>query len=83
MEVTRVEDFSGTGQITGAGAKGSVRQCLYYYEEVCTAPRIKFASCRGCCRINPHQAAANLFEKIKQLAAELLNLKEPEQPPLG
>jgi hypothetical protein len=81
MEINPINDFFGTSGIEGAKLKGGVRQCLYYKEEVCAAPRVKFAACRSCCRINPHQAASNLFERIKQLAADILNLREPGQPP--
>jgi len=82
MEINPITDFGGANGVEGARAKGSVCQCLYYFAEVCTAPRIKFESCRACCRINPHQAASNLFERIKQLAADLFNLQEPAPPPL-
>ena len=81
MEINPINDLFGAGGVEGAKLKGGVRQCLYYKEEVCTAPRVKFAACRACCRINPHQAASNLFERIKQLAADIFNLQEPEQPP--
>jgi hypothetical protein len=83
MEINRIEEFSGSGGVTRTGRQGGVRSCLYYFEEVCTAPRVKFAACRSCCRINPHKAASNLFAKIKQLAADIINLPEPEQPPRG
>ena len=81
MEINPISDFGGSNGIEGARLKGGIRQCLYYKEEHCTAPRIRFETCRSCCRINPHQAASNLFEKIKKLAADLFNLQEPEQPP--
>ena len=81
MEISRIENFSSSVEISGLG-RNPDRLCLYYKEEVCAAPRVRFAACRACCRVNPHQAASNLFERIKQLASDLLNLKEPGQPPL-
>jgi hypothetical protein len=83
MEVNPICDPSWHTGVEGTLSYKGPRLCLYYSEELCTAPRAKFAACRACCRINPHQAASNLFEKIKQLAADLLNLKEPAQLPLG
>jgi hypothetical protein len=82
MEITRIGDPYGSGEIERAAHGNFGRLCLYYKEEHCAAPRIKFAACRSCCRIDPHRAASNLFERIKKLAVDLLNLKEPGPPPL-
>ncbi|MCU0640903.1 MAG: hypothetical protein MUC35_02300 [Candidatus Margulisbacteria bacterium] len=81
MEINPVSDPSWNNCVEGPLSYKGPRLCLYYQEEMCAAPRVKFAACRACCRINPHQAASNLFERIKQLAADLFNLKEPGQPP--
>lgn len=83
-DVNRIEDFSASNEIDALKFKSTVRQCIFYKEEVCTAPRIRFAACRTCFRINPRAAERSLFEKIKELAAKLFNLqaKEPGQFPL-
>ncbi len=78
MDIYRIEDFSASNEIETLKFKSSVRQCVYYKEEVCTAPRIRFEACRTCYRISPHAAMRSLFEKIKDLAAKLFNLQETE-----
>lgn len=80
--MVRIEDAYGSNEI---GLQIVLRKCIYYREEVCTAPRVRFVVCRSCVRINPHAAAKNIFEKIKDLAARLFNLpaKEPGQVPPG
>jgi hypothetical protein len=82
MEINPICDPSWHTGIEGTTSYKGPRLCLYYFEEVCAAPRIKFAACRSCCRVDPHRAASNLFERIKKLAVDLLNLKEPGPPPL-
>lgn len=85
MEVNRIEDAHGSNEVDGLQFKSTVRQCIFYKEEVCTAPKIRFEACRTCSRIDPRLAVRTLFEKIKSLAASLFNLpaKEPEEFPPG
>lgn len=83
MDINRIEDFSASNEIDSLRFKSTVRQCVYYKDEVCSAPRIRFAACRTCYRISPRAAERSLFEKIMDLAAKLFNLqvKEPGQFP--
>jgi len=83
MDVSRIEDAYGSNKIDNPRLKSSVRCCIFYKDEVCTAPKIRFEACRACYRINPHLAARGLLEKIKDLATRLFNLPatEPGQPP--
>lgn len=83
MDIYRIEDSSASNEIEMLKFKSTVRQCIFYKEEVCTAPRIRFDACRTCYRIDPRAAMRSLFEKIKDLAAKLFNLREtkPEQFP--
>jgi len=82
FEVQKIEDAY---EIETLRFRSFVRGCLYYREEVCCAPRVRFEVCRGCVRINPHLAAQTLFDKIKELAVKLFNspVPEPDQLPLG
>lgn len=83
MDVFRIEDACSSNEVEMLKLKTALRRCLFYKEEICTAPKIRFETCRSCCRIDPRLAVRTLFEKIKSLAENLFNLpaKEPEQFP--
>jgi len=83
MDINRIEEARGSSEVEMFGFRRGLKKCLLYNEEVCAAPRIRFKACRACVRVNPHAAAKNIFEKIKELAAKLFNLpaKEPGQAP--
>lgn len=83
MDINKIENGGGANSIESAKFKNSIRRCLLYKDEVCTAPNLSFEACRACVRINEQVAVKSLFDKIKDLATNLLNLqlKGPGQFP--
>lgn len=84
MDIARIEEGAGANSIKGAKFKSSARPCLFYKGEACSAPHSRFEACRTCVRINEQAAVKSLFDRIKDLAVKMLNLKakELEQSPL-
>jgi hypothetical protein len=83
MDELRIEGMAHAGGLEPTQGKGLHQRCLYDPETICSAPRAQFHVCKNCHRLNPHQAVSNLFNKIKQLAADTFNLPaaEPDQFP--
>ena len=83
MEINPVGNANGTGEIEILQLKHSAGRCIYYREEICSAPKAKFGVCKTCGRIDPQFALSSLLEKIKQLAVNLFNQEgiKPEQFP--
>jgi hypothetical protein len=68
MEMTKVEDIYFPSQAEVVRLKGIYRRCIYYKEEVCMAPKLRFQICKACYRIDPRFVLKNFFEKIVRLA---------------
>lgn len=79
MDIQRIEDYSYTSEAEVPRLKNLYRRCIFYKEEVCSAPKLRFSICRTCYRIDIRFAVRSLLEKIKSLAIQLFNL--PEKPP--
>lgn len=63
-------------QLEPTQLKNPHSRCIYDQETICSAPRAQFAACKTCYRLSPHKAVGNLFDKIKQLAADIFNLPQ-------
>jgi hypothetical protein len=83
MEINPINEMTNSGDIEMLQLRGGQRKCVYYKEEVCSAPKLRFDICRVCYRIDIRSAGKNLFDKIINMAAKLFNLQasESEQPP--
>jgi len=85
MEISKIEDANPVfhTKVNFAG-KLPGRRCLYFKDQRCIAPRIRFSQCQRCCRINTAFAFINLFKMIKAFAMQLIMPTEipPSPPPL-
>ena len=79
----RIEESGAANQIESLRLKRPARRCIYYSEECCSAPNLRFEACRTCYRVSPQLAVKRLFEVIRKMATDLLKLtrKEPGQFP--
>lgn len=78
IEIGRIEETSGMNEIEMLRARNVLRKCLYFKEEICCAPKMRFEACRSCIRINTRAAVKTLFDRIKGLAGKLFNFQETE-----
>ncbi len=72
MEIQRIGDTSYTSQIEVAHLKSNCRRCIFYKEEICAAPKLRFEICKTCYRIDPRYVLLNFFLKIKTMASSFL-----------
>lgn len=82
METIKIEDANQISEV-GVSRFKTLRKCIFYKEEICTAPRIRFRLCKTCYRIDPQYFLANFLEKIKSMVRKMFNLPEKLlEPPL-
>lgn len=79
MDISKVEESAGTcgAEALKLNAKG--RCCLFFREEVCLAPKMRFAMCRGCIRVSVKAAVSSLLDNIRELTLQLFPPKNEEE----
>ncbi len=80
MKIQSINDATSAAEITAAAR--SLRGCVFYREERCCAPRIRFKMCRNCYRIDPRLAVKSLFEAIRALGSKLISHQGSRPEPL-
>lgn len=75
MEIQRIEESAHSNKMGALKFHKGGQRCIYYAEENCAAPKIRFAICKTCYMVNPKYAARTLFDKIKMLATNLFSLQ--------
>lgn len=81
MEINKIEDIYHALQAEAVRLKGIYRRCIYYKEEICMAPKVRFQICKTCYRVEPRFVLRNLFEKIIRLAEPFFSfLRKPPLP---
>jgi DNA-binding XRE family transcriptional regulator len=75
MKILNIADTKNAGGIDCSRMRNAARQCIYYKEEGCSAPKLRFRICRACPRIDFRLTIRDLFSKIKIMAAGLLQNK--------
>jgi hypothetical protein len=82
MPIPRIENFNNAAKAEITLLNARRRKCIYYKEEICSAPKLQFRLCRTCYRIDIKFTVRRLFEIIRELAEDLFDLPEtpPEQP---
>ncbi|HVN67843.1 MAG TPA: hypothetical protein VMT55_05675 [Candidatus Sulfotelmatobacter sp.] len=73
IEVPKISDQINRPEIEILQSHNANRRCIYYKEELCAAPKCRFAVCNKCSRIDPKLITKSLFDKIMELAKRLLD----------
>lgn len=83
MGISKIEGFGGAAKSEIAPLQSGNRRCVYYKEEICSAPKMQFKLCKTCFRIDIKFTVKRLFEIIRELATDLFDLPSPppEQSP--
>lgn len=68
IQIAKIEESRLGSQLELSPVQPKGCRCIYFRDEICAAPNIRFDICKNCCRINQRSIVKNLFEKIKALA---------------
>ena len=74
MEINPIGESHNLYSPEMSGLNRGDRGCVFYKEERCCAPRLRFDKCHTCYRIHPKHAARYMMHKVKQLADKWFNV---------